>query len=73
VVFKTLLEHYLSSWNALEDTGAVNVSKRRHYEQAAMRLLKEADSSFSRDQLLILCQAHNFRAGIIHLLEENRL
>ncbi|XP_026290082.1 vacuolar protein sorting-associated protein 11 homolog [Frankliniella occidentalis] len=73
LLYNTLLEHYLNSWGTLASAGTVETSRRLHYEQNIMRLLQNPDSRYDKDQVLILCQANNFRPGVLHLLEENHL
>ncbi|KAK3910483.1 Vacuolar protein sorting-associated protein 11-like protein [Frankliniella fusca] len=73
LLYNTLLEHYLNSWGTLASAGTVETSRRLHYEQNIMRLLQNPDSRYDKDQVLILCQANNFRPGVLHLLEESHL
>lgn len=73
LLYNTLLEHYLNAWGALVNAGTVETSRRLHYERSVVRLLQNPDARYDRDQVLILCQANNFRPGILHLLEESHL
>lgn len=73
LLYNTLLEHYLNAWGTLIAAGTVETSRRLKYEQNVMRLLKNDDARYDKDQVLILCQANNFRPGILHLLEESHL
>ncbi|XP_034252535.1 vacuolar protein sorting-associated protein 11 homolog [Thrips palmi] len=73
LLYNTLLEHYLNAWGTLNAAGTVETSRRLKYEQNVMRLLKNDDARYDKDQVLILCQANNFKPGVLHLLEESHL
>lgn len=73
LLYNTLLEHYLNSWGSLVSAGTLETSRRLRYEQSVMKLLQNPDARYDKDQVLILCQANNFRPGILHLLEESHL
>lgn len=73
LLYNTLLEHYLNSWGNLLSAGTVETSRRLRYEQNLMRLLQNPDARYDKDQVLILCQANNFRPGILHFLEGSHL
>lgn len=67
-VYNTLVEHYLHVWSALGNEVA-----RLQYEQKVVRLLQSSEASYDKDQILILCQQHNFRRGILFLYGERKL
>ncbi|XP_075221700.1 vacuolar protein sorting-associated protein 11 homolog [Lycorma delicatula] len=68
LIYNTLIEHYLQIWYKLSDT-----MNRLQYEQKIMRLLESPDSNCDKHHALILCQAVNFRAGLLYLYEENKM
>ncbi|XP_075217494.1 uncharacterized protein LOC142322373 isoform X1 [Lycorma delicatula] len=68
LIYNTLIEHYLQIWYKLSDT-----MNRLQYEQKIMRLLESPDSNCDKHHALILCQAVNFRAGLLYLYEENKI
>ncbi|XP_046409664.1 vacuolar protein sorting-associated protein 11 homolog isoform X1 [Neodiprion fabricii] len=68
LVYNTLVEHYLHVWSALGSEVA-----KLQYEQKVVRLLQSSEASYDKDQILILCQQHNFRRGILFLYEERKL
>ncbi|XP_054266657.1 vacuolar protein sorting-associated protein 11 homolog isoform X1 [Macrosteles quadrilineatus] len=68
LVYNTLVEHYLQVWSRLSDAAT-----RVQWEQRIVRLLESPDAKYDRHQTLILCQAVNFRPGILYLYEENKL
>lgn len=68
LVYNTLIEHYLHLWNNCSD-----MSIRLQWEHKVVHLLESSDSNYDKHQTLILCQAANFRPGILYLYEENKL
>lgn len=68
LVYNTLVEHYLQIWAKLEDAAT-----RVVWETKIMRLLESAEAKYNRHQTLILCQAVNFRPGVLYFYEENKL
>lgn len=67
IVYNTLLENYLNKWNnASEDM-------KLEYETKIMKIIHSLDSNYNKNHILILCQIHNFKAGIMHLYEEAKL
>ncbi|KAL1122315.1 hypothetical protein AAG570_003720 [Ranatra chinensis] len=67
-IYTTLLEHYIHVWGKQTDHHA-----RLQYEQKIMRLLESPDASYDKLQALILCKAANFKSGILHLYEQNKM
>ncbi|XP_022189804.2 vacuolar protein sorting-associated protein 11 homolog [Nilaparvata lugens] len=68
LVYNTLVEHYLHVWSKLSEfTGKL------HYEQKIIKILESPESNCDKHQVLILCQAVNFRPGLIFLYEENKM
>ncbi|RZF44682.1 hypothetical protein LSTR_LSTR000634 [Laodelphax striatellus] len=68
LVYNTLVEHYLQVWSKLSVfTGKL------HYEQKIIKILESPESNCDKHQVLILCQAVNFRPGLILLYEENKM
>ncbi|XP_071442647.1 vacuolar protein sorting-associated protein 11 homolog isoform X2 [Hetaerina americana] len=87
-VYNTLVEHYLHIWSSLksekeEDFMKVDgvcleeedkiSSKRKSLEGKLIHLLKNPDSKYDKNQTLILCRVHNFKAGLILLYEDFKL
>lgn len=68
LVYNTLVEHYLQVWSRLSDAAT-----RVQWEQRVVRLLESPEAKYDRHQTLILCQAVNFRPGVLYLYEENKL
>ncbi|KAG8258028.1 Vacuolar protein sorting-associated protein 11 [Homalodisca vitripennis] len=68
LVYNILVEHYLQVWSRLSDDAT-----RKQWEQRIVRLLESPDAQYDRHQTLILCQAVNFRPGVLYLYEENKL
>ncbi len=67
-LYDTLIEHYLHLWHGANDT-----TVRLYYEQKIMATLQSPDINYNKNQALILCSMRNFKSGILHLLEENKL
>ncbi|KAK7575939.1 hypothetical protein V9T40_012225 [Parthenolecanium corni] len=67
-VYNTLIEHYLQLWHESKD---ITVSLQ--YEQKIMNTLQSTEICYDKNQALILCSARNFKPGLLHLLEENKL
>ncbi|XP_014209287.1 vacuolar protein sorting-associated protein 11 homolog, partial [Copidosoma floridanum] len=67
-VYNTLVEHYLHVWSSLN-----NEILRLQCEQKIAYLLKNPNACYDKHQLLILCQQHDFKEGVLYLYEERKL
>lgn len=67
-VYNTLIEHYLHLWYNSSD-----ITVKRQYEQKLITMLQSSEINYDKNQALILCTMRNFKPGILHLLEENKL
>ncbi|XP_073961974.1 vacuolar protein sorting-associated protein 11 homolog [Choristoneura fumiferana] len=66
LVYNALIEHYIHVW-------AKSPDKKAEYEEKIMKVLRDPTANYDKDQTLVICQMLGFRAGILHLYEENKL
>ncbi|KAM3965678.1 vacuolar protein sorting 11 isoform 2-T2 [Aphomia sociella] len=67
LVYNTLIEHYIHVW------AKASGSDKSIYEQKVLKILKDFEANYDKDQTLIICQMLGFKAGILYLYEENKL
>lgn len=48
-------------------------SEKSEYEQKILKVLRDPEANYDKDQTLIICQMLGFKPGILHLYEENKL
>ncbi|KAK7790409.1 hypothetical protein R5R35_013503 [Gryllus longicercus] len=71
LVYNALFEHRLHLWAAAH--AKEELAEARMLETQAVRLLQSPDANYDKEQALVLCQALDFRPGLLHLYEENKL
>lgn len=47
--------------------------EKAHYGAKVMKVLKDPEANYDKDQTLVICQMLDFRAGILYLYEESKL
>ncbi|XP_052751117.1 vacuolar protein sorting-associated protein 11 homolog isoform X2 [Galleria mellonella] len=67
LVYNALIEHYIHVW------AKVSGNDKTMYEEKVLKILKDSDANYDKDQTLIICQMLGFKAGILYLYEENKL
>ncbi|XP_028167464.1 vacuolar protein sorting-associated protein 11 homolog [Ostrinia furnacalis] len=67
LVYNALIEHYIHVWAKSEAT------EKLQYEAKVMKVLKDPEANYDKDQTLVICQMLNFKAGILYLYEESKL
>lgn len=48
-------------------------TEKAEYEEKVMKVLRNSEANYDKDQTLIICQMLGFKAGILYLYEENKL
>lgn len=46
---------------------------KNEYEEKVMKVLRNPEANYDKDQTLVICQMLNFKAGVLYLYEENKL
>ncbi|XP_053611188.1 vacuolar protein sorting-associated protein 11 homolog [Plodia interpunctella] len=67
LVYNALIEHYIHVW------GKATENEKLEYEQKVLKVLRDPEANYDKDQTLIICQMLGFKAGILYLYEENKL
>lgn len=67
LVFDALIEHYIHVWAKSPE------SEKKEYEEKVLRVLRNPEANYDKDQTLIICQMLGFQAGVLYLYEENKL
>ncbi|XP_026736012.1 vacuolar protein sorting-associated protein 11 homolog [Trichoplusia ni] len=67
LVFDALIEHYIHVWAKSPE------SEKKDYEEKVLKVLKNPEANYDKDQTLIICQMLGFQAGVLYLYEENKL
>lgn len=68
LVYNALIEHYIHVWAKLK-----SATDKAEYEEKIMKVLRNPEANYDKDQTLIICQMLGFKSGILHLYEENKL
>ncbi|XP_072944579.1 vacuolar protein sorting-associated protein 11 homolog [Epargyreus clarus] len=67
LVYNALIEHYIHVWSkAIEE-------EKEAYEEKVLKVLKDPEANYDKDQTLIICQMLGFTSGVLHLYEEKKL
>ncbi|XP_019628396.1 PREDICTED: vacuolar protein sorting-associated protein 11 homolog [Branchiostoma belcheri] len=66
LLYNTLLELYLHDM-------AHDGSQKAELDRKSLDLLQNTDAHYDVNQALVLCQMHNYKAGILYLYERERL
>ncbi|KAI5637569.1 hypothetical protein NE865_09702 [Phthorimaea operculella] len=67
LVYNALIEHYIHVWVKSSD------KEKAEYEEKIMKLLKDPEANYDKDQTLFICQMLGFKQGVLYLYEENKL
>ncbi|RVE45456.1 hypothetical protein evm_009891 [Chilo suppressalis] len=67
LVYDALIEHYIHVWAKCPDI------EKAEYEAKIMKVLKDPEANYDKDQTLVSCQMLGFKTGVLHLYEENKL
>ncbi|XP_026321617.1 vacuolar protein sorting-associated protein 11 homolog [Hyposmocoma kahamanoa] len=67
LIYNALIEHYIHVWAKSDD------SVKAEYEQRVLKILRDPEANYDKDQTLVICQMLGFHAGILYLYEENKL
>ncbi|KAJ0174764.1 hypothetical protein K1T71_009872 [Dendrolimus kikuchii] len=67
LVYDALIEHYIHVWAKAPE------KEKKEYEERVLKVLKDPDSKYDKDQTFIVCQMQGFKAGLLYLCEENKL
>ncbi|XP_077990077.1 vacuolar protein sorting-associated protein 11 homolog [Glandiceps talaboti] len=66
MIYNTLLELYLHDL-------AHDAERKADVERKTLNLLQNTEAQYDIDQALVLCQMHNFKAGILYLYEKAKI
>lgn len=67
LVYDVLIEHYVHLWTKAQE------NEKKEYEEKVLKILKDPNSNYDKDQTFIVCQVQGFKAGTLYLYEENKL
>ncbi|XP_028040568.1 vacuolar protein sorting-associated protein 11 homolog [Bombyx mandarina] len=67
LVYDALIEHYIHVWVKSPE------SEKKEYEEKVLRILRDPEANYDRDQTLIICQTLGFKPGVLYMYEENKL